>query len=268
MSRLSKAKKSKGEKGMELYAILLCAFIGYVIAKLQESPFQRRRRESETGQSIIEFSDSPVPSRIGRPLEIDYQEIERMRRRIIDRMQPEFPGHSQTEDNTGKTLIETWRKSIVGLIKLAEENLESAKHHFIMRNFNGAFEAAATSVENIARALIHCYGGKPDSEISQEEVLKMLANRLSAEERKEFEKAVEDIARIGDNKMTLKKLANSFPSWRVAGPWNDSVWLEGAQTKLFDETGARQIVNSASKIISLFKRIIINHFTTEIPEIQ
>ena len=105
-------------------------------------------------------------------------------------------------------------------------------------------------IENIARALIHCYGGKPDPSSGQEEALKLLSRRLKGVEKIEFENAPHNVARINQNRIVLK-----------------SILRHNVQNQLFDETRTRQIVESASKIVRPFTRIIIEHFGEEIPEL-
>jgi uncharacterized protein (UPF0332 family) len=138
----------------------------------------------------------------------------------------------------------------VGLIKLADKNLVAAKQNLEMENYEGAIQTASTSVENIARALIHCFGGKPDPESGQEEALKMLSRMFRGEEKDEFEKAIEAIAYINCNKKILECLPADI------------------RIQLFNEAKmAAEIVKSASKIVNLFKQMNINIFAAEIPEL-
>jgi hypothetical protein len=129
--------------------------------------------------------------------------------------------------------------------------LAAAKSYLDLGNYISAVQDASASVENITRALIHCYGGKPDTDPNQEEVLQMLSGRFSGKEKALFEEAVGIVANIGYNKMILKHLSTA----------ETRVWL-------FGEAQAKQILESASKVVTLFKRIVVGHFAYEIPELS
>jgi HEPN domain-containing protein len=152
-------------------------------------------------------------------------------------------------DNT-RELVENWRRSIAGLIFLAQGNLNSAVMHLRLKAYEAAVQSASTSVENVARALIHCYGGKPDESLGQEEPLRLLSRRFEAEERGEFDKAINVIACI----QRTETASNATPSNPVAA-------------KILSEVGTSQTIEAASRIISLYQRIMINHFREEIPEL-
>ncbi len=149
-----------------------------------------------------------------------------------------------------QNLVETWCRSVVGLLRLADKNLQSAQGHLKLRNYRNCIMAASTSVENVARALIHCFGGKPDPDSGQQEPLRLSVSRLQNEEKARFEEAVNLVEYIDRNRRTLE-----HPS------------TNEIRSHLFDESKAKEILRSASEIISLFKRIIISHFVTEIPEL-
>ncbi len=146
---------------------------------------------------------------------------------------------------TVRTLLENWRRSIDGLIRLADTNLDSARRHIEVGNYTAAVHAAFTSTENIARALIHCCGGKPDLRPGQEEALRMLTRRFKGEEKEEFEKAIDSIAEF-----TLDK----------------ALW--GNPTRcLLNESRAKQTLEAALKTVAMFKRIINTHFGEEIQKL-
>ena len=143
-----------------------------------------------------------------------------------------------------KALVNEWKQSIIGLIRLADQNLRLAEHHIEMTDFKIAIQTAATSVENIARALIHCYGGKPDDDLGQEEVLKLLSWRFDGEEKNEFELAIHKVAEIH---VCTK---NS---------------LQATSSCLKD---AQDIISLAHEVNVAFKKILVIHFTQEIPELE
>jgi hypothetical protein len=74
-----------------------------------------------------------------------------------------------------KAMVDNWKQSIIGLIRLADQDLRLAEQQIVTTDFKTAIQTAAISVENIARAFIHCYGGKPDDDLGQQEVLKLLS---------------------------------------------------------------------------------------------
>jgi len=148
----------------------------------------------------------------------------------------------QRKRNAG-ILVKNWRKSIIGLIRLADKNLKLAKEHTELGEFKAAVEIAYTSVENIARALIHCCGGKPDLCMGQEETLRMLSCRFEGNERIEFEKAIENVAFLEYSKRNRHA---QHPS----------------------RSTTKRILEYASKTVGLFKEIITEYFTTEIPELS
>lgn len=151
--------------------------------------------------------------------------------------------HTRAPNERERALVEDWKKSIIGLIKLAEQNLRIAKQYLMLASYKMSVEHATTSIENIARALIHCYGGKPDSDTGQEEALSLLHGRIEKEEMKEFEDAIHQVARV-----------HTFT-------------LAGKQDQEISEEQAKQTYESALAVANLFKRIMIEHFATEISEL-
>lgn len=150
---------------------------------------------------------------------------------------------ARDQNRREKNMVAEWRRSIVGLVRLADQNLRLARQHLTMAESKVAIQNAATSVENVSRALIHSYGGKPDDDLGQEEVLELLSFRFIGEEKEEFEKSIPKIAKIDVHTRNSLNIANC------------------------DQNEAKVVINLASEITLLFKRILINHFTTEIPEL-
>jgi hypothetical protein len=144
------------------------------------------------------------------------------------------------ENNDTKALIGRWRRSIVGLVRMADRNLQAARQLVAIKNYPAAFQAASASVENVSRALIHCYGDKPDLEPGQEEPLRLLSLRFRDAEKENFEKAIDEVARI------RKHIADR-------------------QTA---EATAQSIVEWTSKVVDLFKQMIKERCMTEIPELR
>ena len=153
------------------------------------------------------------------------------------------------KDNT-RALLWNWRRSIAGLIFLAQRNMNSARMHLGVKSYDAAAQYASTSVENIARALIHCYGGKPDESSGQEEALRLLSERLEEDEKGKFDEAIRTVACM---------YAGAMPS--------DNCSSDPLPARPLSELETRQAVESASKIVKLFQQIMINHFREEIPEL-
>ena len=149
----------------------------------------------------------------------------------------------------GKSLAENWQKSIVGLIDLASKNIESAEAKFAAKDYVGSLRTASTSIENISRALIYCCGGKPDISSGQEEALRLLSLRFSGEERRKFEEAIDEIALIRRCKVVLKEMIK-----------------KGVQIDSFEEQ-IRQALKSSSSVVEYFKRVLVDNFGEEIPQL-
>jgi hypothetical protein len=143
-----------------------------------------------------------------------------------------------------KAMRDEWKQSVIGLLRLSDQNLMLAKAHMTMKDFKSAIQTAGTSVENITRALIHCYGGKPDDDLGQEEVLKMLSRRFSGTERNTFDEMVQEVATIHiSTRDSLQKASCS-------------------------EKDAQEVTNLANLVNTGIKQIMIIHFTNEIPELD
>lgn len=165
-----------------------------------ERPIQSNSTLSYRPDSLLHPVD---PRRVHRDLwstpnirSLGYYRREQIRRAIHDtwRIPPSRCG--QTQRNMTRALLDDWRRSIVGLIALSERNMKSAEDLFKTGNETAAVRLARIAVDNMARALIHCCGGKPDSDSGQEEVLRMLSLRFKADTRTAFENATDKIAYI------------------------------------------------------------------------
>lgn len=229
--------------------VLLGIVLGFVIAGLKE--FSKRKQC--TPQTTTTGTTPTVPQHTRYDILEYYRERRRFhRRRMLELSRlNEFSRRRQTTNEKGKNIVESWRKSICGLVTLADKNLYSAKHHLNMKNYRLAIQAAARSVENVARALIHCFGGKPDPDAGQEEALRMLSTRFRGKEKSVFEKAIDTVAFMTQNKKALKYLSD-----------------HNTKNELFDEAKIKNILRSSSEIVDLFTRIMARHFAPEIPELQ
>jgi hypothetical protein len=150
-----------------------------------------------------------------------------------------------------KKFLENWRRSIVGLVRLAESNLQAARTQAAIMNHKAAAELAATSVENVSRALLHCYGEKPDQSAGQEEPLRLLARKLQGEEKARFERAIGEVVQLYRNKIVQAYLSE-----------------KGIRAPLLSEDRTQEILETATRIVAQFRQIIDEHFATEIPELD
>lgn len=150
-----------------------------------------------------------------------------------------------------KTMLQTWRDSIVGLIKLAQKNLKYAETCLARGDYEASVEAAATSTENMSRALLHCYGEKPELDSGQEEALRLLALRFAGKEKEDFENTIVEIIRL----YNYGAVQQWFSKHNI-----DSSFL-------VTKSSAKQVLASASNISTHFYQIIKEHFASEIPEL-
>ncbi|MEM2946644.1 MAG: HEPN domain-containing protein [Candidatus Bathyarchaeia archaeon] len=150
----------------------------------------------------------------------------------------------------GKVFIDFWQKSIVGLIRLANTNLMSARTWLSIANYDLAIRDAAIAVENIARALLYCFGEKPEPNPGQQEALKLLIRRLNDDEKSWFQMTVETIDKISQNRIVAKYVSTSKVALQV-----------------FNESYTKEIVDCASTVITRFKKLIVKRFAHEIPEL-
>lgn len=151
----------------------------------------------------------------------------------------------------GKIFIDFWQKSIVGLIRLANTNLMSARKWLSIANYNLAIRDAAIAVENIARALLYCFGEKPEPNPGQQEALKLLIRRLNDDEKSWFQITVDAIDRISQNRIVAKYISTSKVALQV-----------------FNESHTKEIIDCASAVITRFKNLIVKRFAHEIPELR
>jgi len=230
--------------------ILFGIALGFVIAGLKE--FSEKKQYKPQTTNSARGTLPIVPQHIRHDI-LDYY---RERRRLYRRRMLELSGlgglsgRQQTTTEKGKSLVESWRKSIVGLVKLAERNLTVAKQHLDLKDYKKAVQAASTSLENISHALIHCFGEKPVLGSGQEEALRMLFRRFHQDDKIEFEEAISNVVCTDQNKKVLSYLST-----------------HNISNQIFNDARTRQIVESASKTVSLFKRIMTERFITEIPEL-
>lgn len=230
--------------------ILFGIVLGFVIAGLKE--FSEKKQYKPQASHGVPGTLPIVPQHISHDILDYYRERRRLyRRRMLgfSRLR-ELSETQQTTAERGKSLVENWRKSIVGLVKLAERNLTVAKECLDLKDYKRAVEAASTSVENISHALIHCFGEKPVPGSGQEEALRMLSRRFQQDDKIEFEEAIGNVACIDQNKRVLNYLST-----------------HNINNQIFNDARTRQIVESASKTVSLFKRFMTERFVTEIPEL-
>lgn len=242
--------------------ILLGILLGLILVK-DQLPFKlmwtRTSRHTTVGRSevparIIDPMPQPETRSLERWRQLRYGRDRFLDRGNLGRSAPQSPfmrRRSVRRRQTAKMLRERWRQSIVQLCKLSDSNLSLAERQLEAGYYKEAVEAVATSVENIARALLHCYGEKPEVSSGQEEVLRLLSRRFHDAEKEAFERAVNEVAFTHNNLWVLKHLSAS-----------------NIETSMFDKEKAEQILKSASRVSKQFKQIMDNHFAAEIPELR
>lgn len=177
-------------------------------------------------------------------------EVEMLRRMQRRQSTWELHGLWSARKDRGSDFVRIWRNSIAGLVRLAKRNLELANRHLSLQDYKNSVEAAGTSVENIARALIYCYGDKPNPTSGQEEALDILSRRFKGDEKTELEKTIGTVTRIDYYQSALKYVSK-----------------HNVQTQLFDDASTDEIFESASTVVDFFERIILERFGEEIPEL-
>ena len=152
--------------------------------------------------------------------------------------------HSMNRKPRERSIVDEWKQSIIGLIRLSDQNINLAKANVTLSDFKSAIQTAGTSIENITRALLHCYGVKPDDDLGQEEALKLLFLRFSGKERDTFEAVTRQVATIH------ALVQDSFHKTN------------------FTENDAQETIGQANMVSADIKQMMISHFTTEIPELE
>jgi len=232
------------------WVILCLGFgLGLAIGLLREST---SKRDNNTTRRLTGGSRYTVPPPTMYIQRLPHLELERLWRQVWEASWLERSSrHVWTIAEEGSHILQGWRSSIVGLVRLADRNLTVARKHLEASNYRLAIQAASTSIENISRALIHCFGDKPNQDPGQEEVLRILSTRFNGDEKAEFDRSIEMIAKINHNRIASRYLSSQ--NVRLT-PFNR------AQTNL--------VIESASNILSRFRQILIQHFSDEIPELN
>ena len=157
----------------------------------------------------------------------------------------------QSKENEIKHLYRNWGRTIARLVKLSEENLRHAELRLKYGEYAESVRNAAIGVENATRALLHCYGEKPNPYSGQGEALRILAARFDELRRPEFSNVIEQVTRVSMNREVLKNLPKN-----------------GVRKGIFDRSHSIQTVETAKTVISALKQKIVTNFKDEIPEIQ
>jgi len=228
---------------MGWYLIAIGAIMGFLIATLRKLPPKKTTTSQKLGREHGIHYPHYRTTDFGRNMGISRRFLERSRR---------LHGPFQTARTDTRRLVKDWEKSIFGLVKLAEKNLQVAAESLKIRDYKGTVNAASTSVENISRALIHCYGGKPNPGQGQEEALRLISQRLSEDERPEFREAIERIVKINHSKASYPYYLHNTSAYNI-------------QIESLDRAETKGILESASNVMRLFENIMATHFATEIP---
>jgi hypothetical protein len=166
---------------------------------------------------------------------------------------PERETKAALKMTDGKTLMLTWRKQILELVKLAQKNLTSAKELAAETATEVAVDAALRSVENVSRALLYCFGEKPETCTGQEEPLRLLAHRFKGTLSINFQKTVEETIRLHQNRARYVELGRA----NTEGQFNY------ARAKLGEE-----IIECAASIFAKLRQTMDESVADEIPELR
>ena len=178
--------------------LLAAAVLGFIIVVLQELSSNKgvnKRQEIRRRPTTIGYREYyPPMSLYGQTSvnslhhEYNLGHLARSRERarveaLIRRVRRPTRARDRAQRTKRNSIVATWHRSVVGLVRLADKNLEQAQQHITSNNYKNSITAASIGVENIARALIHCFGGKPNVDTGQQEPLRMLVSRLDEEEK-------------------------------------------------------------------------------------
>lgn len=117
--------------------------------------------------------------------------------------------------------------------------MAEAQKRWMLNNVVGAAFAAAEGVEKMSRALLHCYGVKPESNFGQAEALRLLLAITKESLNENLGKSVAFM-----EKLTALKTSTGLPN----------------------RATAKQIYDEATKTFELYKQTIQDKFGTEINE--
>lgn len=173
------------------------------------------------------FLNLPRP----RPIE-DWQNVY-YSRPIIRPVQPRF--------------VAIWRSAVNNLVQSATIHMSEAKRWLQLNNTGAAVLAACMGVEKMARALLHCYGIRPEQNYGQAEALRLLQAIAKENQNERFQEKIGLVEKITAAKASMElrlrsQTATDFP----------------------DKTAAEQMFSEAANIIQFYKQIIQEKFATEL----
>lgn len=142
-----------------------------------------------------------------------------------------------------------WARSIITLIRQAEFEINDAQLQLKTEDYRSATSAVTAALEYMTKAVLYCFGEKPDAVVGELEPLKLVSLRLKEQERLKFDECIEQISRIYMIEEELENQTN-----------------QETET-LLNTKNAPCLVDSAAKIVKAFRETLAEHFGAEIPEL-
>lgn len=89
-----------------------------------------------------------------------------------------------------------WRRAVGNLIRDATLQMTEAKKQLVLLDTINAVLAASMAVEKMARALLHCYGIKPEPSYGQAEALRLLQAIAKENQNQNVQKSIDFVEKI------------------------------------------------------------------------
>lgn len=155
----------------------------------------------------------------------------------------------QTPTNLNQPhMATTWKRAVNNLLLDATIRIGDAQRLLQSGDVVEAVLFASLSVEKIARALLHCYGIKPNTSYGQAEGLRLLHAVVKESLDEDFQKSIETVEEITAAKTSLDLMRSN----------------NATQTRFIDQTTAKHICHEATKTATLYKKIIDEKFAKEL----
>ena len=99
----------------------------------------------------------------------------------------------------------------------------------------------------MARALLHCYGIRPEQNYGQAEALRLLQAIAKESQNERFQEKITIVEKITAEKASMERRLRSQTA-----------------TDFLDKTAAEQMLSEAANVIQFYKQIIQEKFATEL----
>jgi len=145
-------------------------------------------------------------------------------------------------------MVTTWKRAVNNLLQDASIRVDDAQRLLQSGDITEAVLFASLSVEKISRALLHCYGIRPNTSYGQAEGLRLLLAIDKESLNEDFQKSIAAIEEITTAKTSLDLMRSNNTD----------------QTRFIDQPTAKHICHEATKIVTLYKKIIEKKFAQEL----